>query len=42
MKKKFYENPSVKVIDLLKISVLMLSGGDIINTDFEYDDNPWQ
>ena len=42
MKKKCYENPSVEVIGLLKISMLMISGGDVINTDFEYDDNPWQ
>lgn len=41
MKKQCYENPSVEVIDLLKVSVLMLSGDDIINTGFEYDDSPW-
>ena len=41
MKKKCYENPSVKVVDLLEVSVLMLSNVDKMNTEFEYDNSEW-
>lgn len=41
MKKKCYEKPSASVIDLLNASVLMVSNGNTIITDFEYDGNPW-
>lgn len=44
MRKKCYENPLVEIFEILEDSVLLASGGiggDVLDTNFEYDDSPW-
>ena len=44
MKKKTYEGPSVEVFVILEGNVLLASGGiggDILDTNFEYDNSSW-
>lgn len=39
--KKYYELPSIEIIELSKVSVLTVSGGEDMKPDGEYGPDGW-